>query len=467
MSQFEFMSAADTKLSTSQILSFASVGIPLAAVGLPIAVFVAPMYAEQLGLGTTLTGLIFMCLRFWDLASDPVMGWLVDTRPTPKGRVKHWLICSVPVLMLGAWFIYMPTGDSVSPAYLVVWLAVFWLGFTMLQTPHQSWVPMITTAYDQRSRLFLWREIFSTATLLSLLIIPTVLASQLGMERRGQVAVMGYILMIVLPVTVYFAVRNVPDTPPPPDAVKLHYTRQTLKETFRDHLLLRIMAVEVLVGIAIAGTGGMFLFVAQWGFGVIDLAPVILLVFFIAGFTAMPFWIWLSKRLEKHTAFMLVCSWSVVTYLVYLPMSQLNVGLLGLSFAAVVSGLGYGTPFILARSMIADVIENAELRYGESRAGLYYSMMSGSYKTGASFAIGIPYILLGAWIGFDPSGENGPDVVDGLVYVFVGVPVAAYALCVLLLRGYPLTRSQQHQNATQIEARKTLPQASVSASEVS
>ena len=43
--------------------------MPLAAVGLPMAVFVAPMYAEQLGLGTTMVGLIFMILRFWDLGT--------------------------------------------------------------------------------------------------------------------------------------------------------------------------------------------------------------------------------------------------------------------------------------------------------------------------------------------------------------------------------------------------------------
>ena len=50
------------------------------------------------------------------------MGWLVDTRPTKYGRIKHWLIGSVPILMLGAFFMFMPMGETVSPAYLVIWL---------------------------------------------------------------------------------------------------------------------------------------------------------------------------------------------------------------------------------------------------------------------------------------------------------------------------------------------------------
>jgi len=449
---------SQTNLSFPQILSFASVGIPLAAVGLPISVFVAPLYADQLGLGTVLTGLIFMCLRFWDLISDPVMGWLVDTRPTRRGHVKHWLVLSVPVLSLGAWFIYMPDGDTVEPAYLIVWLAVFWLGFTMLQTPHQAWVPMITESYDQRSRLFMWREIISTATLLSLLIIPYLLSQYLDMDRRAQVTVMGYILLSVLPITVFLAVRHVPEARPVSPDKKQIYSAETLRKALKDRLLVRIMCVEILVGIAIAGTAGMFLFVAQWGFSVTRLAPLILLVFFVSGFLAMPIWIRLSRTYEKHTVFRLVCYWSVLTYMIYLPLSFTDSGFIGLLIAAALSGLGYGTPFILARSMMADIIENERVHSTQSRSGLYYSLMSGAYKTGASLAIGIPYILLGALVGFSPSGDNGPDVVRGLVCVFVGVPVASYLLAAFIMKGYDLSRERQQANAALLLSRQqTLP----------
>ena len=112
---------------------------------MPMAVFVVPMYTTELGLGTSTTGLIFMLLRFWDLMTDPVMGWLVDKRPTAFGRFKHWIIGSVPILMLSGFFLFMPAGETVSPVYLTLCLAVFWLGFTMLQTPYAAWVPSIAT----------------------------------------------------------------------------------------------------------------------------------------------------------------------------------------------------------------------------------------------------------------------------------------------------------------------------------
>ena len=431
--------------------------MPLAAVGLPMAVFVAPMYAEQLGLGTTMVGLIFMILRFWDLGTDPVMGWLVDTRPTKRGRIKHWLVASVPILMLGSFFMFMPIGETVSPIYLVIWLTVLWLGFTMLQTPHQSWVPMITTAYDERSRLFMWREIINTVTLLTLLIVPTLLAINYGIERRGQVQVMGTILLIVLPLTVLVAVLFVPDPAPKTDEPPMRFSWSAIKTAFQDPNMVRVLLVEILVGIAIAGTGGTFLFAAQWGFGVTGLAPVILMVFFIAGFASMPLWVRLSERTEKHTIFIATCVWSIVTYMIYLPLSAMGGGALYLFIAALVSGIGYGTPFILARSMVADIIEAEQAKTGENRSGMYYSLMSGSYKTGASFAIGIPYILLGAWVGFDPSGDNSPEVVRGLMFVFVGVPVVSYALAAIILRNYRLTRAEQKANADRLAAQASDP----------
>ena len=450
------MTTETKRLSLPRVLAFAGIGMPLAAVGLPMAVFVAPMYAKELGLGTTLTGLIFMFLRFWDLGTDPVMGWLVDSRPTRFGHVKHWIAASVPVLGIAAYFLFMPPGETVSPLYLIFWLAVFWLGYTMLQTPHQSWVPMITRTYDGRSRLFMWREIIATATLLVLLIVPTILAVYYDFGRRDQVMVMGVILIIGLPVSVALALRFVPDPPPAPDAEHPKFNWPLLRAAFRDPTIVRILMTEVLVGIAIAGTGGTFLFAAYWGFGVSSFAPVILMAFFVSGFATMPLWTWLSRRTEKHTALIAVCAWSAITYTLYLPLSAAGGGPTRLMIVAVISGLGYGTPFILVRSMMADVIEREKAHSGDSRAGLYYSLMSGAYKTGASFAIGIPYILLGVLVGFNPSGDNSPETIRGLMYVFVGVPVVAYTLAALLIRGYPLTRKAQAETASKLGAGETL-----------
>ena len=437
------MSASPDRLPLPRVLAFASVGMPLAAIGLPMAVFVAPMYAEDLGLGTATVGLILMILRFWDLGTDPVMGWLVDSRPTKRGRIKHWIIGSVPVLMLGGFFVFIPMGQTVSPLYLAFWLAVLWLGFTMLQTPYSSWVPMIAADYDDRSRLFLWREILNTFTLIALLVIPAILAIYFDYGTRQQVMVMGIILLIALPVTVGLASLLVPDSPPDPDADHVGFSWATMKSALTDPAVARLLSVEILIGTAVAATGSTFLFAAKDGYGVVALAPIVLLIYFLCGFGAMPAWTWLSHKTDKHIAVICVCLWSSIAFFVYLPLSLMGGGIILLCIGAVVSGLGYGSAPILLRSMIADVIERESKLTGESRAGLYYSLNSAAYKVGASFGIGIPYILLEVLAGYTPGGVNNSSEIAGLMIVFVGVPVAAYGLATLFMRKYPFTREKE------------------------
>jgi len=437
------MSASQNRLPLPRVLAFASIGMPLAAIGLPMAVFVAPMYAEDLGLGTAMVGLILMILRFWDLGTDPVMGWLVDSRPTKRGRIKHWIIGSVPVLMLGGFFVFIPMSETVSPFYLAFWLAVLWLGFTMLQTPYASWVPMIASDYDDRSRLFLWREIFNTFTLIALLVIPSILAIYLDYGAREQVLVMGIILLITLPITVGLASLAVPDSPPKEDDVHTGFSWTAMKSAITDPAFSRLLSVEVLIGIAIAATGSTFLFAAKDGYGVVALAPVVLLIYFLVGFGAMPAWTWLSRKTDKHIAVICVCLWSSIAFLIYLPLSLSGGGIVLLIAGAIVSGFGYGSAPILLRSMIADLIERENKLTGESRAGLYYSLNSAAYKVGASFGIGIPYILLEVLAGYSPGGENSSSEIAGLMMVFDGVPVAAYGLATLFLRGYPFTREKE------------------------
>lgn len=447
------MTSVPVKLPLRQVIAYGSVGIPFGAVGLPMAVFIAPFYAEQMGLGTAMVGIIFMMLRFWDLFSDPVMGWLVDTKPSRLGKIKHWLLMAVPILLPAVWFLYNPVGPPVSPVFLAVILFLFYIGTTMIVTPHQAWAPSIALNYDERSRLFMWRELFTISTMLVMLALPSILSRAGDVSFAQQISIMGWFLIIALPVTVGAAVWLVPDPKPDADAPRASFHPKAILEALKQQTLWRLLATEIFIGIAIAGTAGTFLFAAQWGFGVgHGLASLILMAHFIAGFAAMPVWVAISKRSEKYIAMRSVCLWSAVTYVSYMPLALMGGGTVSLFIAAIISGFGYGSPFILVRSMMADLVEAEEARGGGNRAGLFYSLMSGAYKTGASFAIGIPYILLGVLVGFNPATDNSPETVRGLMAVFVGVPVVSYALAALLIWRYPIDRAEQAKAAAAINA---------------
>ncbi len=450
------MSRPDTEggggaLPLPQVLAFASIGVPLAAIGLPFAVYMPRFYAGEMGLGLEVTGAVFMALRFWDIVTDPIMGYLVDRHPSPYGQIKHWLALSVPVLILAAIFLYMPGDGPVGPLYLVGWLIVLYTGFTLLQTPHQAWVPMLAHSYDERSRLFQWREIIQIAALLSLLVLPDLAARFGGFDRAGQIMIMGVILIIALPVSIGLATAFVPDQLRPASQGKADFSFAGLKAALNNGPLWRVLTIEVCIGIAIASTAATYLFAAEWGFGVTDGASAILMLFFIAGFCAIPFWMWMARRFQKHLAVSGLCLFSSLAFLSYIPLSQIG-GFAALMVGALLSGLSYGSPLILARSMMADLVEREWARSRENRAGIYYALMTSAYKTGASVAVGVPFILLGLVAGFDPVGDNDAQAVQRLMMIFVGVPATAFLMAAVLAWGYPVTREMQKSFSTQMAA---------------
>ncbi len=439
------MTSTPRRLPLRSVLGFAGIGFPLAAVGLPVSVFLQPFYAGEMGLGLAATGLVFMFLRFWDLGTDPVMGFLVDRRPSRFGRVRHWLVMSVPTLMLATYFLYMPGREPVSVSYLAGWLALFYIGFTLLQTPHAAWVPALAHDYDERSRLFQWREIINIASLLSILALPAILEIAFGFDLHRQIMVMGVLFMIGLPLTVAAACLLTPD-PPMPDSDRLSadYSPQAIWEAFQNPTLWRIVGIEVAVGVAISSTAATYRFAAQWGFGVGQGASAVLMLFFISGFFALPLWLRYAQRTEKHIAMRLVCICAALSFLAYMPLSLIG-GPWLLVIGAAVSGLSFGTPYALGRSMMADVIEHETLRTGQDRSGLYYALMSSATKSGIALAVAISYFLLQAAAGFDPSpgAENGPAQIRGLMLIFVGVPTVAFLCAAALSWNYPITRDVQ------------------------
>lgn len=441
-----------------ETIVYGLIGIPIAAIGLPFAVFMPRFYATDLGLGLELTGLIFMIVRFTDVATDPIMGILVDRFPSRYGRVRHWLCMSVPILLTAAVALYLPSRTGTSAPYLLVWLIVFYIGFTMLQTPHQAWVPVLTSNYDARSRYFMWRQIFMTVSLLALLSLPTIFATTMGADNFTQVAAMGWFLIISLPVTVAVAIWWIRDPRVVNRTVenpRINFSTAT--RMLRDSAMARILSIEVLIGLATSAVGSTYLFAAEWGFGVKAEASAILILYFLAGLISMPFWLRFAEKTDKHHALVYLCVFAAATHLIYLPLSAFGSGIFGLITGAVVSGIAFGAPVTLLRSMMADVAEQNLVRNGADHSGLSFAFLTSAYKTGQSFAIGIPFVVLGLIAGFDPVGDNSPEAIRNLMLVFAGLPALVYSAAAYVAYRYPLTRSVQATFRAELDAQEDEP----------
>lgn len=437
------MSASSKKsgrLPLHQLLAYCSLTIPITAVGLPVTTYLPPLYAGQGGLGLATIGFIFMIARIWDVITDPIVGVLVDRFQWRHGRRKFWIALSVPLLCITAFFLFMPArGEPASAAALLFQLLVLYTGWTFLQTTHQAWGADLTPDYDERSKLFGYREMMSAGGTLLILSLPALLGSWFAFDEYGEVASMGWFLALVLPFTILIAFTLVPDksiTPVILDRPKMNLSQ--ILSSMNDRAIWRILAVEICVGIGVGITASTFLFVARGVIGMESGASSILLIFFVFSIVGIPFWLWVSKRLEKHTALQIVCLYSLVCNIIVIPVLMLGNLWLFISMVAL-QGLSFGAPQALLRAMIADQVDREEVRSDINKAGFYFAFMGTSYKIGQAAAIGVSFLLL-ALIGFNPEVPDNPDHRMGLIMVFTLVPVAIFALCILICRNYPLTR---------------------------
>jgi GPH family glycoside/pentoside/hexuronide:cation symporter len=107
-------------------LSFASLNLPTSAAGMPMFIFILPFYADDLGMGLSLVGIVFFLGRFTDILTDPVMGVLIDKFPSKWGKHKLWIFLSAPIFMLATYLIFIPYNTSTN-RFIFLW----WLIFTL------------------------------------------------------------------------------------------------------------------------------------------------------------------------------------------------------------------------------------------------------------------------------------------------------------------------------------------------
>jgi len=445
-----------SKLTLPVLGAYSGLAIPVAALGLPIGVYLPPFYASEVGLGLGLVGTIFMLARIWDVFTDPVMGYVVDRYPSRWGRRRHWIVMAVPILMVSAWFVFMPSEGEHSWFYLFGWMVLLYVGFTFLAIAHQSWGVDLTSEYNERSRLYGWREIALIAGMVTVLVLPVLIeqTSEPGAAvEYAKVASMGWYLIILLPITALICVLVVPDHA---DGKPIHMDFREIWHMLRDNVpLRRVLAAEFLTAMGVAATAATYLFLARYVFELPTYASLILLGYFVVGLLGTGVWVQLAYRIGKHNSLIIGMLYGSVTLFIYFMLAEPG-ALVSLIIATLLYGVQFGTGPVVIRAMLADVADLHELTSGNSRAGLMFALMTTTGKLAAASAVGVTYWLL-EMFGFDPSVdplETSQAAKDAVLYVFMGVPIVCFALAALCVWRYPLDEKRHNEVAAALAARR-------------
>ena len=416
--------------------------------GLPLLVHLPPFYAS-LGLSLSVVGTIFLIARLWDMVTDPILGILSDRFETRWGRRRHWIVLSVPIMMVSVFMVFIPQGD-VTAFYLIFWLLILFVGWTMLTLSHLAWGAELSPDYFERSRIQGWRELLLIIGMLLVLMLPAIIENALHPEDlpAARAMAMGVFVLVTLPIAVAIAVTQVGERKtPPPKRVPM---RQAIAIIGQNQPLRYVLICDLLGGISGGLVTSMFLFLVEDVLQLAQYASLMLLGYFTAGVIFVMPILALTKRIGKHRALAASSAFNAVSILIILAVPPGHPIIAMAVWTALGVNMAAG-PFLF-RSIMADVADHDQVHSHQQRTGVFFAMLTMTSKLGAALAIFSGYWVLDQ-IGFVPGAENTASTLEALRLFYVWPAVIVSALVALIMWRFPIDENAQAENRAILEAR--------------
>ena len=353
--------------------------------------------------------------------------------------------------MVSTYMVFLPE-KGVGSSYLVFWMLVLYVGWSLLTLSHVSWGAELTDDYHERSRVQSMRQVALIVGLVLVLLLPTLI------ERMGpadleaaRIGSMGWFVIIFLPLTVALALWAVHERPVP---LRPHVPMgQAFGVLLRNRPLQILLTADLITGVSGGIVASMFLFLAGDVLQLGRFSGTLLLIYFISGIVFIAPVLRLSRKLGKHrmaalAAFYTVC---VIPLIWFLPPG--NQGIASIGF--IVLGANYAAAPFLYQSMMADVADHDTVATGQARTGLFFSLLTMTNKLGAAFAIWIAYTLLD-WIGFHPGHPNDAAAIVNFKLAYIAPSVVIQLIAAILLWRFPIDEAKQRENRTILDERAAL-----------
>jgi Na+/melibiose symporter-like transporter len=440
-------------------------GIKSAAFGF----FLLFYYNQVLGLSGTLSGIAIFLALLVDAISDPLVGSLSDATRSRWGRRHPYMYAAAIPFAVSFYFLFVPP-DGLSEMGLFWWLAGFSIltrtFMTFYSVPHMSLGAELTEDYDERTLLSSIRMVLQLLGMFAVLIGgPLIYFNATEVFPNGQLNPDAYppfafscFVIMVIGVWVsawgtHSEISRLPQ-PRPEDRFSPLDTIRDIWRAFRISSFTAIVTASIVMGMNQGMVQALIIYTATYFF---ELTPTQITFQFAGGVVGVVTGSMLTRPLsnvvreKKHLYVYGYCWYAILTsYVIILRLMDLlppnehpMIAPLYILSGAV-SGIGLGVAVPLSASMIADVTDEHERRYGRRQEGIYYAAASFAGKaiggSGAIFA-GLVIDFAGIPRGADPD-TVAPEAVLRFGWALGPTVIALTLVGIACISFYKISRSR-------------------------
>ena len=431
---------AGTRLSQATLLFYGLPGLVTAIPTIPVFTLLPTFYAEEVGLGLAVTGVVLFAGRIFDVVTDPLVGWLSDRGAGGRSRtlLLAGALTAAPALVL----LLTPPAQA-GPLWLLVWSTALYLGWTLVQIPYLTWGARLSADYHERTRITASREGAVLAGILLSGSLPALLGL-LGLSAPDQLSALAWIA-VALGLPVFFLLfRKVPMPAPRRSA------GSSWQGITRNRLFLRLLGAWFINGLSNGIPAVLFPLYCALVLDVSDQERNLLLaLYFVCAVLGIPLWLYLSRRLSKHRAWVLAM---VLTCPAFAIAAFLGPGQAHLfALVCIATGLCLGADMALPPAIQADVADWDRLRYRINRTAGLFSLWNMASKLALAVAAVMVLPALGA-LGLERE-PPAPEALTALALIYALLPCVFKLTAVGLMRNLPLTPRRQSLVAIRLRRR--------------
>ena len=436
-------------MSLFQRLSYTALNLPTSAAGMPMFIFILPFYADDMGLGLSLVGIIFFFGRFIDILTDPVMGVLIDKFPSRWGKHKLWIFLSAPIFMLATYVIFLPSIEQTTALYFFGGLFLIYSAFTLSSITQLSWASFLAPNYDDRTKLLTLRELMALIGMFSVIAIPAIVEIN-DPSLQAKVNAIGIFVLICIPLITLNALKQVPDAMETISDDRLKNPFKEFRNLLSNKMLNKVVFAAVLIAFCMSLNGALYLIWMEVVIELPEYSSRLMLAYYVVSVLGLLIWRNLGIKTSKHYAAGIACIYAIVVLMIgfagYWFIKDLEdfPKLIGVGSFIILYGFAFSGPLPLINAITADISDKLNLEGGKNISGTVFSYLTTLTKVGFALAAVVPYVVLEMLWGFDISLglENSDSSKMAIFYIYTFVPIISYSIAAYLLFSHSLSREE-------------------------